>query len=67
MEQDRDIANIGPDDIQNPDVESKPPPKQPKRRIVGRRAATEKAAAHSAQDGEGNNGTSDALSGMRTL
>lgn len=47
MEEDRELADLGPDISVTPDIhgDAETQPKQPKRRFIGRRAADAKAAA----------------------
>jgi 2-(3-amino-3-carboxypropyl)histidine synthase len=63
MEEDRLSTNIGPDTTQDLETEITSPPKQPKRRFVGRKAA-EKAASSVTTDG--NIEESSAIQGVKT-
>ena len=61
MEQDREATNVDPEAPVDPPA-TQTPPKQPKRRIVGRRAAAD-TAAKTAGNNEGDQITSDAVAG----
>lgn len=51
MEEDRAVADLGPDIATLIDGDAESTPKTPKRRFIGRRAADAKAAAKAAEGG----------------
>ena len=53
MEEDRAIADLGPDVSTEMDGEPEAAEKKPKRRFIGRRAADAKAAAKAQENGGG--------------
>ncbi len=53
MEEDRAVADLGPDIPTDLDSEEVADEKKPKRRFIGRRAADAKAAAQSQENGSG--------------
>ena len=61
MEQDREAINVGPEAPVDPSA-TQSLPKQPKRRIVGRRTVADKAAKKGGNN-EGDQTTSDAVAG----
>jgi 2-(3-amino-3-carboxypropyl)histidine synthase len=52
MEEDRAATNLGPDIELEPSSREPSPPKLPRKRFIGRRAAEERAAAKAAEGGE---------------
>ncbi len=62
MEEDRAVANIGPDISGHINQEPDAVPKVPKKRFIGRRAAAERAATKAGENGSIED--SGALQGM---
>lgn len=66
MESDREQADLGPCIAADLNEESAPVPRQPKKRFIGRRAATERAAAKGEANGAGGIEDSGAVQGAAT-
>lgn len=67
MEEDRAQADLGPPITADLDGDTAPEPRQPKKRFIGRRAATERAAAKGNGQPVGGIEDSAAVQGAATL
>lgn len=63
MEEDRDLTNLGPELPEAVNREAQDAVRQPRKRFIGRRAAAERAATRGTVPENGDQTTSDALSG----